>query len=59
MLRMPKRRKTYDILFKEWGMLYHCHSCDKSFKTAPELDKHIRKKHKDKRPRRGWKRRNG
>jgi uncharacterized C2H2 Zn-finger protein len=60
MCRMMKREKTktLDVFMKELGMEYHCHSCDKNFRTARALDKHIVKKHGDKKPKRGNKRRN-
>ncbi len=57
MCRMMKRTKTLDIHLKEWGMEYHCHSCNKSFRSAKAVDKHIVKKHGDKKPKRGFKRR--
>lgn len=58
MCRMLRRTKTFDINMNEVGMLdYHCHSCDKSFRSAKALDKHIVKQHGDKKPKRGFKRR--
>lgn len=37
-------------------MEYHCHSCDKNFRSAKALDKHVNTKH-NKKPKRGFKRR--
>lgn len=56
MCRMMRRTKTLDIHMKEWGMEYHCHSCDKNFRSAKALDKHVNTKH-NKKPKRGFKRR--
>ena len=60
MCRMLKRRtKTFDINMNEVGMSnYHCYSCDKDCRSAQALDRHILKKHGDKKkPKRGFKRR--
>lgn len=57
MCRMKERTKTLDIHMKEWGMEYHCHTCNKNFRTAKAMDRHIDRKHKDKKPKRGFKRR--
>lgn len=45
------KKKTYDINMNEWKvwrMEYHCASCDKSFKSAKAIERHIRWKHSGK-----------
>ena len=57
MCRMMRRTRTLDINMNEVGMPgYHCHSCDKNFRSAKALDKHVNKVH-DGKPKRGFKRR--